>query len=80
MLNSCKEFLLFCITAILTGRLSDRFPIRYIVVTGAVLATIGFVVSSFATNIYFVIFGYGVLVGVCFENLHRSPKTRAAIK
>ena len=49
--------------AMFTGWLADRFPHRNIVVAGAVIATVGFVISSFATNIYLVIFGYGILAG-----------------
>ena len=60
--NLSLEFL-----AMLTGWLADRFPHRNIVVAGAVIATVGFVISSFATNIYLVMFGYGVLAGRCYK-------------
>ena len=53
--------------AMFTGWLADRFPHRNIVVAGAVIATVGFVISSFATNIYLVIFGYGVLAGIYYK-------------
>ena len=57
--------------AMFTGWLADRFPHRNIVVAGALIATVGFVISSFATNIYLIIFGYGILAGSCYKICER---------
>ena len=50
--------------AVFTGWLSDRYPLRILVLIGATLAMIGFVMSAFAPNIYVVIIGYGVVTGI----------------
>ena len=47
-----------------TGWLSDRYPLRILVLIGAIGAMIGFVMSAFASNIYIVIIGYGVITGL----------------
>ena len=52
-----------------TGSLCDKFPLRNIVVVGAVIAAVGFAISAFATNIYLVIFGYGILAGKSVVNI-----------
>ena len=48
-------------SAVFTGWLSDRYPLRILVLIGATLSMIGFVMSDFAPNIYVVIAGYGVI-------------------
>ena len=51
-------------SAVFTGWLSDRYPLRILVLIGATFAMIGFVMSAFAPNIYVVIIGYGVITGL----------------
>ncbi len=60
-----------CPAALVTGWLSDRFPHRNIVVTGAVMAAAGFATAAFASDIHVVILGYGVLAGGAHTRLRR---------
>ena len=60
----------------LSSALSHRFGIRLTVMTGGVLASLGFVVSSFATSVTFLYFTYGIIGGrfLPYQNTFRISK------
>ncbi|XP_046582563.1 monocarboxylate transporter 14-like [Haliotis rubra] len=55
---------LLSIVAPVTGVLTDKYGCRTVTLIGAVIATSGFVISSFATSIDYLYISYGVLVGI----------------
>ncbi|XP_060587816.1 monocarboxylate transporter 13-like [Ruditapes philippinarum] len=50
----------------IVGALIDLYGCRVLVVTGAVISCVGFVISSFATGILFLCLSYGLLAGLGF--------------
>ncbi|XP_053404599.1 monocarboxylate transporter 14-like [Mercenaria mercenaria] len=50
----------------LAGALSDIYGCRIIVFLGAVISSVGFVISSFATSVLYLYFSYGLLGGLGF--------------
>jgi MFS transporter, OFA family, oxalate/formate antiporter len=54
---------MFAASLLLAGRLQDRFGPFWISVTGSILITLSFFLFSYASNLYFLYFFYGVLGG-----------------
>ncbi|XP_046325543.2 monocarboxylate transporter 14-like isoform X2 [Haliotis rufescens] len=52
------------IVAPVTGILTDKYGCRTVTMSGSVIASSGFVISSFAPNIDILYISYGVLVGI----------------
>ncbi|XP_060582252.1 monocarboxylate transporter 12-like [Ruditapes philippinarum] len=50
----------------LAGALSDIYGCRIIVFCGAVISSVGFVISFFATSVMYLYFSYGLLGGIGF--------------
>ena len=55
-------FIIF-FSGLITGYLTDKIFIRYLVLFGAVLSLGGFTLSAFGPSIYYTIIGYGVITG-----------------
>lgn len=50
----------------LAGALSDIYGCRVVVVAGAVISSVGFIISAFATSVPYLYFSYGLLGGLGF--------------
>ncbi|XP_071114749.1 monocarboxylate transporter 13-like [Haliotis cracherodii] len=55
---------LLSMVAPVAGILTDKYDCRAVTISGAVIASSGFVISSFATSIDYLYISYGVLVGI----------------
>ncbi|MGK7950756.1 MAG: OFA family MFS transporter [Xenococcaceae cyanobacterium] len=62
----------------ITGLYIDRLGTRRVMIIGGVILGIGYVLSSFATNISMLIFSYGVLVGTGVGITYGVPMVIAA--
>ena len=53
----------FLVTGPLASALTNRYGCRKVTVVGAVIASLGFMLSLFAPNIYYLYFSFGILSG-----------------
>ncbi|CAG2251861.1 SLC16A14 [Mytilus edulis] len=56
----------------ITGALTNRFGCRSVCILGALVATAGFVISYFATSVYFLYCSLGILTGIGFGGIFLS--------
>lgn len=47
----------------LSGKYSDKYPPRYVMLLGTALVSIGWILSSFASNLWMLIITYGMIAG-----------------
>ena len=47
--------------------LTNRFGCRTVAIVGTIVAAVGFIMSIFAPNIYFMYFSFGIVAGENFE-------------
>lgn len=59
----------------ITGRFIDRFHPRNIMIVGSLLVALGWILSSFATNIYVLTLTYGVISGAGVGITYGVPMT-----
>jgi MFS family permease len=65
--------LFYSLSMAFSGTLYDKFNSFYMSMTGILFITSGFVLASFATNILFLTFAYGVLIGIGIGILYTLP-------
>lgn len=67
MIMTQNIILTMCITIYFLGpvasALTNRYGCRVVTIAGAIVAAIGFILSLFAPNIYYLFFSFGVLSG-----------------
>ncbi|XP_048240246.1 monocarboxylate transporter 9-like [Haliotis rufescens] len=63
-LQGLSGFISSPLAAPVAGILTDKYDCRAVTISGAVIASSGFVISSFATSIDYLYISYGVLVGI----------------
>ncbi|XP_063426022.1 monocarboxylate transporter 12-like [Mytilus trossulus] len=56
----------------ITGALTNRFGCRSVCILGALIATTGFIISCFATSVYFLYCSLGILTGIGFGGIFLS--------
>lgn len=50
--------------------LTNRYGCRVVTIAGAIVAAIGFILSLFAPNIYYLFFSFGILSGKLWKFLN----------
>lgn len=57
----------------LTGRYLDKYPPRFFIILGGVIVSLGWILSSFAPNIYFLTISYGIIGGAGVGIVYGAP-------
>jgi len=65
----------YSIFMFLTGKYLDKYNPRIIISIGALLVALGWILSAYATNIYFLTITYGVVIGAGVGIAYGSPMT-----
>lgn len=62
----------------LTGKYLDRYSPRRIMTIGGIIVSLGWILSTFAANIYILTITYGVIIGAGVGIVYGPPMTAAA--
>ncbi|QWB96525.1 MFS transporter [Mycoplasmatota bacterium] len=65
--------LFYALSMAFSGILYDRFSSLYMSITGIFFISFGFILASFANDIYLITFSYGVLIGIGIGILYTLP-------
>ncbi|PRR82456.1 L-lactate MFS transporter [Clostridium vincentii] len=68
----------YAIFMLVTGKYLDKYSPRLIISLGAILVSVGWILSAYASNIYFLTISYGVIMGAGVGIAYGVPMTVVA--
>lgn len=68
----------YALSMFLTGRYLDKYSPKVFIITGGILVSLGWILSSFAPNIYILTVTYGIISGIGVGIVYGAPMTVVA--